>query len=94
MLNVCDISEDEDGDQIEYTLYHMMEQGQQPPYRVSLNVNVVDQFMELDSRASQTVIREEVFKALCKAEPHLNLQLSLKKLCTYAGELFLFQRYG
>ena len=47
MHNVCDTLEDEEGGQNEYTLYHMMEQGQKPPYRVSVNLNGVDQFMEL-----------------------------------------------
>lgn len=70
--NVCDTSEDE-GDHNEYTLYHMTEQGQKPPYRVSLNSNGVDQSMELDTGASKPVISEEVFNDLCKSEPHLKL---------------------
>ena len=85
--NECDTSEDEEGDHNEYTLYHMMEQGQKPPYRVSLNLNGVDQFMELDTGASKTVISEEVFNDLCKSEPHLKLQPSATKLRTYTGEL-------
>ena len=42
--------------------------------------------MELDTGASKTVISEEVFKDLCKSEPHLRLQLSVTKLHTYAVE--------
>lgn len=37
----------------------MMESGSQPPYRVPLALNGVDQFMELDTGASKTVISEE-----------------------------------
>ena len=42
--------------------------------------------MELDTGASKTVISEEVFKDLCKLEPHLKLQPSVTKLRTYTGE--------
>ena len=55
---VCNTSKNE-RDNNEYTLYHMMEQIKQPPYRVSLNLNGVDQFMELDTGASKTVTSGE-----------------------------------
>ena len=67
--------------------YIIYQQGQQPPYRVSLNLNGVDHFMELDTGASKTVISEEMFKDLCKSEPHLKLQPSVTKLRTYIDEL-------